>query len=260
MGWLTKPGRHARYGWKPDLPDVRDYRWTRPRFVAALPPAVDLRPNCPVVLDQGQLGSCTANAIANAHLYDQLAEHAKAVVQPSRLFIYYNERKMEGTINEDSGAQIRDGMKSIARWGVCSEKIIPYNIQRFRVKPGCRAYKDATLHQALTYHRLDSTNLDELRACLADERPFVFGFTVYESFESNAVANTGVVPMPGLGESVLGGHAVLCVGYDDAKQRFLVMNSWGTNWGMLGYFTIPYAYLTNPNLADDFWTVSTVEV
>jgi len=99
-----------------------------------------------------------------------------------------------------------------------------------------------------------------LKACLAQGYPFVFGFTVYESFESSVVAKTGVAPMPGRNEQPLGGHAVLCVGYDDKTQKFLVENSWGTGWGMKGFFTLPYNYLTSPDLADDFWVVQTVEI
>ena len=103
-------------------------------------------------------------------------------------------------------------------------------------------------------------NAAQLKSCLASGYPFVFGFTVYESFESQAVAKTGVVPMPAHTEKVLGGHAVLSVGYDDASQRFIVMNSWSAAWGQKGFFTIPYAYLTDRGLASDFWTISTVEV
>jgi C1A family cysteine protease len=109
----------------------------------------------------------------------------------------------------------------------------------------------------MSYQRV-VRSLPQLRGCLAEGFPFIFGFTVYESFESDAVASTGVAPMPGPGERVLGGHAVLAVGYDDADQRFLVRNSWGTKWGNGGYFTMPYAYLTERNLSSDFWTLRTV--
>ena len=98
-----------------------------------------------------------------------------------------------------------------------------------------------------------------MKAVLAAGYPFVCGFTVYESFEGDDVAKTGIVPMPGSAEATLGGHAVMAVGYDDASQRFLVRNSWGTDWGMGGYFTIPYAYLTDSNLADDFWVIRVVK-
>jgi C1A family cysteine protease len=133
------------------------------------------------------------------------------------------------------------------------EKIWPYVISKFAVKPSAACYKEALKRQITSYHRI--LTLDEMRACLADGFPFVFGFTVYESFESQDVARTGVVQMPQPTERSLGGHAVLAVGYDDVQKRFIVRNSWGTGWGQKGYFTIPYNYLANRNLADDLWTI-----
>ena len=254
------PRTNTHYGWVPDLPDQRDHMFAAPSAVlATIPAAVDLRPKCPPVLDQGQLGSCTANAIGNAHRFDQMKQAAAKTFMPSRLFIYYNERVMEGSVGTDSGAMIRDGIKSIAQQGVCAETDWPYDITKFKNKPTAACYKKALAHQALTYRRL-LQNPTQMKSCLASGDPFVFGFTVYESFESQAVAKTGVVPMPAHTEKVLGGHAVLAVGYDDATQRFTVMNSWSDKWGMKGYFTIPYAYLGDTGLASDFWTVSTVEV
>ncbi len=249
-----------KFGWRPDLPDQRDFLYQAPMPVlAALPPGVDLRPQCPPILDQGELGSCTANAIASAHLFDQMKQKAKRLVTPSRLFIYYNERLIEGSVNYDSGATIRDSIKSITRYGVCSETTWPYIISKFTRKPSKLSYTQGLRHQALNYQRLSPT-LMQLKGCLAEGFPFVFGFTVYESFETQQVAQTGVVPMPAPGEKTLGGHAVMAVGYDDASSRFLVKNSWGTGWGMAGYFSMPYAYLTNAQLASDFWTLRLVEV
>ncbi|HUK39551.1 MAG TPA: C1 family peptidase [Candidatus Acidoferrales bacterium] len=251
---------NKRYGWVPDLPDHRDHMYAAPLgIVTALPAKVDLRPKCPPVVDQGQLGSCTANAIGNAHRFSQMKQSGANNFMPSRLFIYYNERSMEGTVNEDAGAQIRDGVKSISKQGVCQEKMWPYQINKFKTKPSAACYKEALKHQAISYQRVIQS-LAQMKGCLASGFPFVFGFTVYESFESASVAKTGIVPMPGQGEGTVGGHAVLAVGYDDTKQRFTVMNSWGTGWGMKGYFTIPYGYLTEPNLADDFWTIRVVEI
>jgi len=246
---------HRTYGWVPDLPDQRDHLYAAaPAMLAKLPPKKDLRSGCPPVYDQGQLGSCTANAIAGAIQFDQKKQKAK-VFMPSRLFIYYNERVIEGTVNSDSGAQIRDGIKTIANQGACPESELPYDITKFANKPSAQCYKDALKLTAVGYQRLDSTNLNQLKGCIGSGYPFVFGFTVYDSFEGAQVAKTGQLNLPGPKEKVVGGHAVLAVGYDDSTQRFTVRNSWGRDWGIKGYFTIPYAYLTNTNLADDFWTV-----
>ncbi|MDD5543349.1 MAG: C1 family peptidase [Acidobacteriia bacterium] len=249
----------ARYGWTPDIPDHRDHIYAAPSpTLAALPKKTDLRTLCPPVYNQGQLGSCTANAIGAALEFDQMLQKEKEVFLPSRLFIYYNERKMEGTVNSDSGAMIRDGIKSVAKQGACPETQWPYVIAKFRKLPPRPCYTHGLQHQAIQYQRLVS-NLNQMKGCLASGFPFVFGFAVYESFESPQVAKTGHAPMPSSGEGQLGGHAVLAVGYDDAKQWFIVRNSWGSQWGMKGYFTLPYAYLTDPNLADDFWTIRLVE-
>lgn len=246
----------GRYGWIPDLPDARDRMYRAPRKMA-LPKSVDLRATCPKVYDQGDLGSCTANAIAAAIEFDQRKEKLAQPFTPSRLFIYYNERALEGTVSTDSGAMIRDGIKSVASQGVCAEPMWPYVEPKFADRPPAPCYKAGSLHPAVQYSRV-AQNLGDLKACLAAGYPFVFGFTVYESFESDAVAHSGIAGMPQAGEITLGGHAVMAAGYDDASGRFLVRNSWGANWGLGGYFTLPYAYLTNANLADDFWTIRVV--
>jgi C1A family cysteine protease len=253
------PRRASRYGWIPDLPDHRDHLFSAPaQVLQKLPPSVDLQPNCPkTVYDQGRLGSCTANAIAAAFEF-ALMKQQLADFMPSRLFIYYNERVMEGTADCDSGAMIRDGIKSVHRQGVCTEDAWPYDIDRFTAEPGADCYRSALDNQTLAYQRV-AQSLNQMRGCLANGFPFVFGFAVYESFETPDVARTGVVPLPAAGETLLGGHAVLAVGYDDATARFRVRNSWGADWGDGGYFTIPYAYLTDRGLASDFWTVSKVE-
>lgn len=246
---------NSRYGWIPDLPDQRDFSFAAPPAIAAqLPPAVDLSPLCPPVYDQGQLGSCTGNGVAGVMQFDALKEGLADTSAPSRLFIYYNERVIEGTVASDSGAQIRDGIKTVAATGVCDESLWPYDITQFAVKPSAACYAAAQGHRAIMYARV-SQALSQFRGCLASGYPIVFGFTVYESFEGDAVTKTGVVPMPGTGESVLGGHCVMAVGYDDATQRFTIRNSWGTSWGMKGYATMPYTYLLSHSLASDFWTV-----
>lgn len=245
------------YGWVPDLPDQRDILYTAVRVVpAVLPPAVDLRAVCSPVEDQGNLGSCTGNALAGALEFLEKKDKVR-FVDLSRIFIYYNERVIEHTVKSDSGAMIRDGIKTLKKQGVCSEKKWPYVISKFAVKPSPACYKEAVEHQIISYQRI--LTLDQMRDCLAEGFPFVFGFTVYESFESQQVAKTGIVQMPHSDERVVGGHAVLAVGYNDAEKRFIVRNSWGTDWGMRGYFTMPYAYLSDRNLSDDFWVIRRAE-
>lgn len=245
------------YGWLPDLPDHRDFLYSAvaPKLTK-LPPKVDLRSGCSAVEDQGQLGSCTANALVGVLEFLEKKDGG-ACTDLSRLFVYYNERVMEGTVDQDSGAFIRDGIKSLSKQGVCPEKQWPYKIATFKKKPTPACYTQAKKHRITTYRRLNL--LDEMRTCLADGFPFVFGFTVYDSFESAAVAQSGVVNLPLPKEKVIGGHAVMAVGYNDAQQRFIIRNSWNTDWGMKGYFTMPYEYLSDRNLSDDFWTVRSAQ-
>ena len=247
------------YGWRPDLPDGRDLRYgAPPEALEVLPDLVDLREQCPPVYDQGQLGSCTANAIGGALEFDQIKQSQPTPFTPSRLFIYYNERDIEGSVDSDNGAEIRDGVKSVAKQGACKEDTWPYEIDRFRDKPADAAYTEASEHQAIRYLRVTQT-LNQLKGCLAEGFPFVFGFVVYEGFESKEVADSGHLEIPKAGEQQLGGHAVLAVGYEEAHQWFIVRNSWGDGWGMDGYFTMPYPYLLQSTLASDLWTIRSVE-
>jgi C1A family cysteine protease len=179
-------------------------------------------------------------------------------ITPSRLFVYYNERATEETIASDAGAQIRDGAKVIAAQGACPETDWPYDPAQFAVEPPDAAYSDGLQDIAVQYQSV-AQSAHFLKSALAGGLPVVIGISVYESFESDAVAATGTVPMPDEAtEQLLGGHAVLLVGYDDATSRWLVRNSWGDTWGQAGYFTLPYAYLTDPQLASDFWVLQQV--
>jgi C1A family cysteine protease/GH25 family lysozyme M1 (1,4-beta-N-acetylmuramidase) len=264
----------AGYGWKPDLPDQRDHSFAVPSGVLkTIPGVVDLRLQCPPVYTQGQIGSCTANAIAAALEFDMMKQNSPALppFTPSRLFIYYNERSMEGTVGSDSGAFIRDGIKSVASQGDCPESEwtydgtapqLPGNVfapgAKAAMAPSPQCYADAIRHKALSYQSVDQ-NLADMKGCLSSGYPFVFGFTVYPSFESDDVARSGMVPMPASDETTIGGHAVLAVGYDDSKNMFIVRNSWGPYWGIAGYCYMPYAYLLDDNLASDFWTIRGVD-
>lgn len=270
---VPNPRKTARYGWVPDLPDARDHLYAAPpEVLTSLPPSVDVRPQAAAmtpIYDQGKIGSCTANAIAAAFEFDVMKQ-GLADFKPSRLFIYYNERQIEGDVGTDSGAAIRDGVKSVAQQGVCAEAEWPYVPTPATVEggpwpvgavpaeqPPARCYTDALANTVASYRRV-VRSLPQFKGCLAHGYPFVLGFSVYESFESDKVAADGVVPLPAPGENLLGGHAVLAVGYDDVEQRFTCRNSWGPGWGDGGYFTLPYAYLTDRGLSSDFWTLRTV--
>lgn len=253
------PTKH-KYGWKKDKKDDRDHKriFNLGRQLDVIT-KVDLRPSMPPVYDQGQLGSCTANSSGAAYQYDQIIQKEATNWTPSRLFIYYNSRKLEGTINEDSGAEIRDAIKSIADPGVCPEvPDWPYDISKFTECPPQSCYDTAQNHKAVQYQRIDQT-LDQLKSALISGFPIVFGFAVYSSFESASVEKTGIVPMPNVkSETLLGGHSVICTSFDDSTQRFGCANSWGPNFGDKGYIYMPYEYLTNSDLADDFWIIQRI--
>ena len=246
-----------KYGWKRDLPDRRDVFHS---FDVTQPVGrrVDLRPQCPAVYDQGKLGSCTANAIAAAYQFDQMRQgETQQSFVPSRLFVYYNEREMEGHVGTDAGAEIRDGIKSIHRLGVCPEIDWPYHIEKFTTRPPDQCYTTAKQHVAVKYHRVPQ-NLKHIKLCLSKGLPIVFGFTVFSSFEHREIQETGIMKMPDSADTPLGGHAVMAVGYDDRHQWIIVRNSWGSSWGDGGYFYMPYRYICDQGLCSDFWTVQQI--
>jgi len=245
-----------RYGWLRDLPDHRDFPFLAPRSLLVLPDSVDLRPQCPPIYDQGKLGSCTAHAISAAFDFENYRQTGNFLA-PSRLFLYYNERDMEGTVTSDAGAQIRDGIKSVASLGLCPESDWSYDPDKFSLHPPPNCYADAVKHTSLSYWSVNQ-NISDFKACLAQGFPFAFGFAVYESFEDDSTSATGEVSMPDQSETMLGGHAVLAVGYDDVEDWIVCRNSWGADWGDSGYFYLPYPYVSSPKLASDFWTIRAV--
>jgi len=254
------------YNWKKDKEDLRDFKYeiTHKVSITNIPKSIDLSTSCSPVFDQGQIGSCTGNALAGMYEYLQLkylkdttiktAEEFTTKYDPvSRLFIYYYERSLEGTVGEDSGAQIRDGIKVLASQGVCREINWPYSQNNLFKKPNKNANSEAVNHKISVYSRIN--NLNDMKNCLASGFPFVFGFMVYDYFETEEMAKNGILQMPKSNEACLGGHAVMAAGYDDKTQMILVRNSWGAAWGKKGYFYMPYTYISNSGLASDFWSV-----
>ena len=255
----------SRYSLVKDVPDSRDYVYSleRHQLCGVLPPRVDLRRECPRVLDQGSIGTCTAHAVAAAYSYEQRVQKAR-VITPSRLFIYYNERVLTHQRNLNAVVRLRDAIKAVAKRGVCAESLWPYSEDPkvLRRKPPKEAFEAAANHRILEYHRIliESHNPEEflkhLKRCLADRCPFAFGFMLYESLESNEVRRTGIMPFPNpTREQLKGGHAVMAVGYDDHRNAFLVRNSWGPTWGIGGYFWMPYRFISNPEFTHSFWTI-----
>jgi C1A family cysteine protease len=242
------------YGWKRNLPNFKALRYgdVLPGEVIPLeqlPDSVDLRPQDSPIEDQTTIGSCTANAICGNIQF----------IQPgftgSRLFVYYNERAIEGSTDTDSGAQISDGIESVTTSGICSESEWPYDVNQFTVKPPINCYTDAKKDVLSQYLMING--VQEMKSCLAQGFPYVFGFSVYESFESDSTAATGIMTTPGQNEECLGGHAVMAVGYIviNGIKYFIVRNSWGTGWGDKGYFYMPEEVMTNVNMASDWSTI-----
>jgi C1A family cysteine protease len=221
---------------------------------ASLPLVVDLRSKCPPVYDQGNLGSCTAQACACT-----FSLLNKNVFTPSRLFIYYNERLIDNCVDYDVGAYLQDGIYSLVKFGVCNEKMWPHIISKFAVKPPDACYEAALNHQVLAALNVVQT-LGAMQTCLAAGVPFIVAINVYSSFLTQAVSKTGMVPMPNYAkDQFLGGHAVVCVGYDERRKMWLMRNSWGTRWGIKGYFYLPYNYLLDPMLSSDIWNITDIE-
>ena len=249
-----KPEGRGRRGCIPDVPDARDVHYVPPVDTATLPQSVDLRPLCPTVYDQGDLGSCTANAIGAAIEYNQMQTGKQSFV-PSRLFIYFNERVLEGTIKQDAGAMIRNGIKTVVRLGAPPEEVWPYDESAAFTQPHPDAYAAAKLDLVTVYCRVGQT-LPLMQACLMEGFPIVFRYTCFPSMDHTW--DDGVIPMPGPTEPEDGGHCMLIVGYNNANRTFLVRNSWGTQWGQQGYGTMPYDYILSPQWTTDLWTIRTV--
>lgn len=238
--------------WKPDRLDIRDYKYQVTTKLS--PKVVDLRNYCSPIEDQGNLGSCTGQAIAGA--IELLNKRTGNYRDISRLFIYYYERVILGTVNYDSGAYIRDGIKATSHYGVSLESYWPYDISKFKLEPINEAKQDAIKRKVTRYERVADFNgcID----ALTNGYPVVIGFSVYPSFLSATVTRTGNMPYPNNRERVLGGHAVLLVGYNKNNSTFIVRNSWGPRWGDKGYFYMPFKVIQNRNMSSDFWIIKSV--
>jgi C1A family cysteine protease len=207
------------------------------RLVRDLPASIDLEPYCGPKKDQKQLGACTAFAdTGNREYLARRWEGQSPVLSP--LFQYYQERLIDGTVNQDAGSTGRTACKATNQFGICQEFEDSYDPAAFRTPPTAAQLKDALQWRAGAYHAL--SNVDDMKSCLASYYPVLIGFAVYNSFETK-IGSDGVMPMPGANEPEVGGHEVLVIGYDDARGMFKVRNSWGADWGAQGNFFMSYA-------------------
>ena len=245
------------YGWKPDLPS--DIPWldhlALRRKLATAVKVYDGRKYVRWVKDQKQEGACTAFSGNASERYFR-STHGLPDFDGSEQFLYYATRSLEGTTKSDSGASIMDTVTAEQKFGICPNSLWPYS-KPLTAKPTAAAYKAALAHEILVKAPVQLTQA-AVEAVLASGLPLHFGITVYESFESDAVTRTGVVPMPGNNEQVLGGHAIYALGFDSKAKVVTCQNSWGPDWGFggLGFFTLPYKYIFTPDYASDGWTIS----
>jgi len=264
---IFNPSLLGKYRWLPDPPDSRDHLYQL-NTALTLAPRVDLRQYCSPIEDQGNIGSCTGNAIAGQ--IELIDRKGGKQLDVSRLFIYYEERVLEGSVRYDAGAYIRDGIKVTYNKGAPLESLWPYATNKFATKPPTAAYTDALKRKVTGYQRCADFNA--VKNALAAGNPVTIGFNVYDSFEGawgnipHGQAGSGMMPFPNtVTEQLLGGHAVCIVGYDDtmpvtgkANGRFIVRNSWGTGWGDNGYFYMPYDVIKTTSMSSDFWLISAV--
>ena len=249
-----------KYHWKPsrhNLNAIQAHKHGNFKLCTfdQIPDVIDLRAHASPVYDQGNIGSCTANALVSVVEY---LEHQAGgtFTSLSRLFLYWQERFKEGDVADDNGAQICDGVSVLANLGCASESLDPYVVTAYTKAPTVAAVADAAQHRIAAYAQVQP-DPGSVMQCLASGYPVVFGFTVYDSFESDTVAKTGIMPMPNTAtENNLGGHAVAFYGYDKIKRLFLVRNSWGPDWGQGGYFWMPFDYIANPQLSSDYWVIT----
>lgn len=230
-----------------------------------LPKKFSLRDTMPAIYDQGQLGACTGGGIAGVLEHAAMAQ-GEGPVTPSRLFIYYFERVIEGTVEEDSGAQIRTGIKVAASIGAPPEELWLYDVSRFKERPSQAAIDAAAQHEAIEYLRVvPGTAGSPLRTPIFQGHPVVFGFSVPEMFESGWEPRLEFLPLPAPGEPIIGGHCCIIMGWDFSLMDFAVpvfeiRNDWGAMWGDAGYFYMDGRWLYEPSrgLSSDFWIIERV--
>lgn len=259
----TQQPQRRVYKLKRDPHDARDLKFSGvldELWRTIVPPPkfdimTDTPAGAPAILNQLEIGSCACNEISNALKHCLEVQKAQKVFQPSRLALYYWGRQLDGSpTDEDTGITLRSGFKAVAKFGAIDEMNWPYNIDKYTEAPPANLTAKALVHTKGFKYVSVPQSLTTIKKVIASGFPVVIGIQAYESLESDAVTKTGVIPMPDKAdEQCLGGHAVALYGYDDKTRTFVMMNSWGTDVGQKGWFTIPYDYVLDKDLASDFW-------
>ena len=208
-------------------------------------PATKLSNN---ILDQGSVGTCVCNAAAFT------INSTIKTLKPSRLCLYALARILTNVLlSDDSGLNVIDACYAIKKYGVCQETVCQYIESNFSVMPSLSALKNCNTFNSFAYYFVNQDLQSIKQALVTNASPIIFGINVYDSFMTSQVASSGMIPIPNTTtETLLGGHCLVLVGYNDSTQHFTAINSWGTDWGKKGYCYFPYEYLTDPNLAMDF--------
>ena len=220
-----------------------------PPLQSPMPSRVDLRDRCSPVGDQQELGACTAFAVGRGLRECLQRIRGEAPTPLSPLFLYYETRRLRNSLGRDSGATVTDAMNALAGAGVATEATWPYDPNAFAEAPPASAYAAAGGWRLTSGVRL--SGLEDMRKALAYGQPVAFGMRIYSYFRDLGAG--GELPMPQDGDVMVGGHAVVAVGYDDRRRALIVRNSFGVSWGAAGYFYLPYAYATEENVLD-LWT------
>ena len=243
-------------GWNADPVDDRDLLYSAPRDLIAAPQprTADLSPGMPAIYDQGNIGACTGHAGAALGQYALRAQGLPEFT-PSRLDLYYQARKLEGTQDQDCGAFLRDTLKVMGQLGLPPEPMWPYDVSKFAVAPG-QDVMDAGLKRLATRYLSVQATVNAVKVAILAGHPVAFGFVAYPGLQSFLASLTGNLPMPSFGQRPIGGHAVVAVGYDDGKKKLKIQNSWGPSWGQNGRFWMPYASFEK--YASDCWVVEAI--
>lgn len=245
-----------KFGWVRDIPDIRDRKLSfKSHNYTQIKSKIDLRSKFCKIYDQGNINSSVAISIGSVLNFDSKEQNI-GNFDPSIIFIYFNERRSLGFYNIDCGSSIRNTLKIVNKLGVCKNDSWPYDINYFKTQPYTKCYEEAKMYKRIKYKKLNNGSLRDLKTCLSMGRPFVFGFSVYDSFKNPLIWNPKIdsMPIPNPNkERLIGGHVCVAVGYSDKRKSFIIRNSWGKEWGLDGHFFMPYKFIVS-NQCDDFWT------